>query len=122
MKEFIINRNDSGQRLDRFVLKAVPRLPQSMMYKAIRNKRIKINGKRAEISSRLCEGDTVQMYLNDEFFDSVRETEFMSVSSVLNIIYEDENIMLLDKKNGMVVHEDDDNTADTLINRVKRYL
>lgn len=122
MKEFIINRNDSGQRLDKFVLKAVPRLPQSMMYKAIRNKRIKINGKRAEISSRLCEGDTVQMYLNDEFFDSVTETEFMSVSSVLNIIYEDENIMLLDKKNGMVVHEDDDNTADTLINRVKRYL
>jgi len=122
VKEFIINRNDSGQRLDKFVLKAVPRLPQSMMYKAIRNKRIKINGKRAEISSRLCEGDTVQMYLNDEFFDSVTETEFMSVSSVLNIIYEDENIMLLDKKNGMVVHEDDDNTADTLINRVKRYL
>lgn len=122
MKEFIINRNDAGQRLDRFVLKAVPRLPQSMMYKAIRNKRIKLNGKRAEISSRLCEGDTVQMYLNDEFFDSVPETEFMSVSSALNIIYEDENIMLLDKKNGMVVHEDDDNTADTLINRVKRYL
>ncbi len=122
MKEFIINHNDSGQRLDRFVLKAVPRLPQSMMYKAIRNKRIKLNGRRAEISSRLCEGDTVQMYLNDEFFDSVPETEFMSVSSALNIIYEDDNIMLLDKKNGMVVHEDDDNTADTLINRVKRYL
>ncbi len=92
------------------------------MYKAIRNKRIKLNGRRAEISSRLCEGDTVQMYLNDEFFDSVPETEFMSVSSALNIIYEDDNIMLLDKKNGMVVHEDDDNTADTLINRVKRYL
>lgn len=122
MKEFTVNRNDAGQRLDRFVLKAVPLLPQSMMYKAIRNKRIKLNGRRAEISSRLCEGDTVQMYLNDEFFDSVPETEFMSVSSSLNIIYEDKNIMLLDKKNGMVVHEDDDNTADTLINRVKRYL
>lgn len=122
MKEFIINRNDSGQRLDKFVLKTVPRLPQSMMYKAIRNKRIKLNGKRAEISSRLCEGDTVQMYLNDEFFDSAPETEFMSVTPVLNILYEDENILLLDKKNGMVVHEDNDNTADTLINRVKRYL
>ncbi|MDE6762501.1 MAG: RluA family pseudouridine synthase [Oscillospiraceae bacterium] len=122
MKEFIINRNDAGQRLDKFVLKTVPRLPQSMMYKAIRNKRIKLNGKRAEISSRLCEGDTVQMYLNDEFFDAAAETEFMSVSSVLSIIYEDENIMLLDKKNGMVVHDDNDNTTDTLINRVKRYL
>lgn len=122
MKEFIINRNDSGQRLDKFIVKAVPRLPQSMMYKAIRNKRIKLNGKRAEISSRLCEGDAVQMYINDEFFDSAPETEFMSVTSVLNILYEDENIMLLDKKNGMVVHEDNDSTADTLINRVKRYL
>lgn len=122
MKEFIINSNDAGQRLDKFVVKAVPRLPQSMMYKAIRNKRIKLNGKRAEISSRLREGDTVQMYLNDEFFDTAPETEFMSVTSALNVLYEDENIMLLDKKNGMVVHEDNDNTADTLINRVKRYL
>ncbi|MDE5578154.1 MAG: RluA family pseudouridine synthase, partial [Oscillospiraceae bacterium] len=122
MKEFIINVNDAGQRLDKFVVKAVPRLPQSMMYKAIRNKRIKLNGKRAEISSRLREGDTVQMYLNDEFFDNAPETEFMSVTSALNVLYEDENILLLDKKNGMVVHEDNDNTADTLINRVKRYL
>lgn len=122
MKEFIINVNDAGQRLDKFVVKAVPRLPQSMMYKAIRNKRIKLNGKRAEISSRLREGDTVQLYLNDEFFDDAPETEFMSVTSALNILYEDDNILLLDKKNGMVVHEDNDNTADTLINRVKRYL
>lgn len=122
VKEFIINRNDAGQRLDKFVCKAVPRLPQSMMYKAIRNKRIKLNGKRAEISSRLCEGDSVQMYINDEFFGSEPETEFMSVSSALNILYEDENILLIEKKNGMVVHEDNDSTADTLINRVKRYL
>ncbi|MCM1024248.1 MAG: RluA family pseudouridine synthase [Prevotella sp.] len=122
MKEFIINRNDAGQRLDKFVSKAVPRLPQSMMYKGIRNKRIKLNGKRAEISSRLCEGDAVQMYINDEFFGGSAETEFMSVSSALNILYEDNNILLIDKKNGMVVHEDNDSTADTLINRVKRYL
>lgn len=122
MKEFIVNRNDAGQRLDKFVSKAVPRLPQSLMYKAIRNKRIKLNGKRAEISSRLCEGDAVQMYLNDEFFDTAEETEFLSASPVLNIVYEDDNILLIDKKCGMVVHEDDEGTADTLINRVKRYL
>lgn len=122
MKEFIINRNDAGQRLDKFVLKAVPRLPQALMYKAIRNKRIKLNGKRAEISSRLREGDAVQMYLNDEFFGSAAETEFLSVPAALNIVYEDENILLIDKRCGMVVHEDDYGTADTLINRVKRYL
>lgn len=122
MREFTINENDAGQRLDKFVGKAVPRLPQSMMYKAIRNKRIKINGKRAEISSKMQVGDIVQMYINDEFFDDSAETEFMAVSPDLDIIYEDENIMLIDKKNGMVVHEDNDNTVDTLINRIKRYL
>ena len=122
MREFTINENDSGQRLDKFVGKAVPRLPQSMMYKAIRNKRIKLNGKRAEISARLQTGDIVQMYINDEFFDDSAETEFMTVSPEINIIYEDENIILIDKKNGMVVHEDNENSVDTLINRVKRYL
>ncbi len=93
-----------------------------MMYKAIRNKRIKINGKRAEISTRLCDGDVVQMYINDEFFGTDTETEFLTAPSVLNIVYEDENIMLIDKKNGLVVHEDNENTVDTLINRIKHYL
>ena len=122
MKEFTINANDAEQRLDKFVAKAVPKLPQSMMYKAIRNKRIKINGKRGEISTRLKHGDVVQMYINDEFFDVSAENDFLSAPPVLNIVYEDENILLVDKKNGLVVHEDNENTADTLINRIKRYL
>lgn len=122
MKELIINSNDVNQRLDKFIQKSVPRLPQSMMYKAIRNKRIKINGKRAEISTRLQAGDIVQMYINDEFFDTAVETEFMSAPAVLDIVYEDENIILIDKKNGLVVHEDNENTVDTLINRLKHYL
>lgn len=122
MKEFIINSNDANQRLDKFIQKSVPRLPQSMMYKAIRNKRIKINGKRAEISTRLQVDDIVQMYINDEFFDTAVETEFMSAPAVLDIVYEDENIILIDKKNGLVVHEDNENTVDTLINRLKHYL
>lgn len=122
MREFVINSNDAGQRLDKFITKAVPSLPLSMMYKAIRNKRIKLNGKRGEISSRLAEGDIVQMYINDEFFEKISVNEFMNVPSKLVIIYEDENIILIDKKNGMVVHEDNENTADTLINRLKHYL
>ncbi len=122
MREFVISPNDAGQRLDKFVSKAVPRLPQSLMYKAIRNKRIKLNGKRADISVRLNVGDVVCMYINDEFFDVSPENEFMSVPSGLSIIYEDDNIILIDKKNGMVVHEDNENTIDTLINRLKRYL
>lgn len=122
MKEYIINKNDSGQRVDKFLQKAVPRLPQSLMYKYLRLKRIKLNTKKCEISSRLNEGDILSLYINDEFFDNKPETEFLSVPSSVTVIYEDENIILLDKKNGLVVHEDDENTTDTLINRLKHYL
>lgn len=122
MKEYIINKNDSGQRVDKFLQKAVPRLPQSLMYKYLRLKRIKLNTKKCEISTRLNDGDILSLYINDEFFDSKPETEFLSVPSSVNVIYEDENIILLDKKNGLVVHEDDENTTDTLINRLKHYL
>ncbi len=122
MKEFTINRNDSGQRVDKFLQKSVPRMPQSLMYKYIRMKRIKLNGKRCEISTRLNEGDVMQLYINDEFFDTAAETEFLTAPPVLNIVYEDENILLVDKKNGLVVHEDDEKTSDTLINRILHYL
>ena len=122
MKEFSINKNDSGQRVDKFLQKAVPLLPQSLMYKYIRMKRIKLNGKRCEISTRLSQGDIMQLYINDEFFGVSKEKEFLTAPPVLNIVYEDENIILLDKKNGLVVHEDDEKTADTLINRLLHYL
>ena len=122
MKEFTINKNDSGQRVDKFLQKAVPLLPQSLMYKYIRMKRIKLNGKRCEISTRLSQGDIMQLYINDEFFEADSQKEFLIAPPVLNIVYEDENIILLDKKNGLVVHEDDEKTADTLINRLLHYL
>ena len=122
MKEFIINQNDSGQRVDKFLQKAVKRLPQNLMYKYLRTKRIKLNGKKCEISTKLQFGDKMELYINDEFFDESIENEFMSAPANLNIVYEDENILLIDKKNGLVVHEDDEQTVDTLINRVKHYL
>lgn len=122
MKEFIINKNDSGQRVDKFIEKSVPLLPKSLMYKYIRTKRIKVGGKRCEISTRLCEGDVMQLYISDEFFEIAPEKVFLSVPADISVVYEDENILLCDKKNGLVVHEDDENTADTLINRILHYL
>ena len=123
MRSFTINQNDSGQRLDKFLTKAVPLLPQSMLYKGIRTKRIKVNGKRAEISTRLQPGDLVELYLNDEFF--VQEDQplaFCSARDELSIIYEDKHILLAEKPVGLVVHEDDEGTVDTLINRITKYL
>ncbi|MDO5125926.1 MAG: RluA family pseudouridine synthase [Ruminococcus sp.] len=124
MKQFNIKSNDAGQRMDKFLTKAVPLLPKNLMYKYLRLKRIKLNGKRCEISSRLCEGDVVQLYINDEFFDNANtiSSPFMKAPTSLNIVYEDDNIMLVDKKCGLVAHEDESGTADTLINRVLHYL
>lgn len=123
MKSFTISANDAGQRLDKFITKAVPNLPQSLLYKYIRLKRIKVNSKRAEISTRLCAGDVVDMYINDEFFAPAEDNyDFLSASKKLSIIYEDDNILLLDKKVGLLSHPDDTEYRDTLITRVKRYL
>ncbi|MCM1364079.1 MAG: RluA family pseudouridine synthase [Faecalibacterium sp.] len=123
MKSFTITKNDANQRLDKFLTKSFPNLPKALMYKYIRIKRIKVNSKRAEISTRLCVGDIVDMYINDEFFEkSETRFDFMSASKCLDIIYEDENIMLLNKKVGLLSHPDDSEYIDTLITRIKRYL
>lgn len=123
MKSFIISKNDSDQRLDKFVTKTVPNLPKALMYKYIRTKRIKVNKKKSEISARLRTGDLVEMYINDEFFvKSETKYDFSSASDKIDIIYEDENIILLDKKAGLLCHPDDKEYIDTLISRVKKYL
>ena len=123
MKSFTVGKNDAGQRLDKFISKAVPALPQSLMYKYIRKKRIKVNSCRGEISQKLLEGDVVDMYINDEFFVPVAEKyDFLSASKNLTIIYEDDNVMLLDKPVGLLSHPDETEYNDTLITRVKRCL
>lgn len=125
MKRFIINANDAGQRIDKFISKAAPSLPQSALYKGIRTKNIKLNRKRCEISTRLVEGDILELYLNDNFFgrsNSEPEYDFLKAPSDITVVYEDENILLIDKKIGLVVHEDDGASSDTLANRMKHYL
>lgn len=122
MKEFKINKNDSGQRVDKFILKTVPKLPKSLLYKYIRLKRIKVNKKRCEISQVLAENDMVEMYINDEFFDIKKNTEFLTINSSLNIIYEDENILIVNKPAGTDVHRGSENNKETLIDIIKSYL
>lgn len=123
MRRFIINANDAGQRVDKFITKAAPMLPKSALYKGIRTKNIKLNRKRCGISDRLSEGDILEIYLPDDFFPDIREEyAFMNVPGEISVIYEDGNILLMNKKCGLVVHEDDSGTADTLVNRMLRYL
>ncbi len=121
--EVTIGKNDSGQRVDKFLTKSYPNLPQSMLYKAIRKKDIKINGKRCEISTKLQQGDVISLFLKDEFLQKEeRPEDFLKAPKKLSIVYEDENLLLLDKKPGLIVHPDENYHFDSLIARVQHYL
>ena len=124
MREFTIGKNDAGQRLDRFVARNLPLLPPALLQKYIRLKRIKVNGKGSKRDARLCVGDILQLYINDEFFDKpTEENLFLSVfRPQLNLVYEDENLLLVDKRPGMVVHADETEKVNTLINHIQAYL
>ncbi len=124
MREITVKKNDAGQRLDKFLTKAVKGLPQSMMYKLIRTKKIKVNRKRAEQSYMLCEGDTVQLFIREEFFESPEKDDgaLGRIKHKLNILYEDENIILLNKRPGVLVHEDTEAAENTLLMHMKAYL
>lgn len=123
MHELKIKKNDAGQRLDKFITKTLD-LPMSLLYKSIRLKKIKVNRKRAEAGTVLLEGDTVQCFLADSFFEKNGEqgTDLFSITPHLNIVYEDENIILLDKRPGISVHEDEHSEKNTLIMHVLAYL
>lgn len=122
MREIKIGKNDAGQRVDKFLTKALG-LPQSLLYKSIRLKKIKLNRKRTEPNVILTEGDTLQCFLAEEFFiGKVEDSSLSRIKPKLSIIYEDENILLVNKRPGVSVHEDENGSTDTLITHITAYL
>ena len=124
MKEFTISKNDAGQRLDRWLAKTVPLLPGPLAQKYIRLKRVKVNGKGSKRDVRLQIGDLLQLYINDEFFQQPsEENAFLSVFQPrLDIVYEDEHLLLVNKRPGLVVHPDETERVNTLITHIQAYL
>ena len=124
MRKLIVGKNDAGQRLDKFLTKAVKGLPMSLLYKDIRTKRIKVNGARAKENQILSVGDEITLFIRDEFFESPERDDgaLSRIRPKLSIVYEDENIMLLNKRPGVLVHEDVAGGENTLILHVKAYL
>lgn len=124
MREFTVGQNDAGQRLDRWLAKTLPLLPAPLAQKYIRIKRVKLNGKGAKRDTRLVKGDLLQLYINDEFFDTpTPENAFLSVfKPQLDIVYEDENLLLVNKRPGLVVHPDEHERVNTLITHIQAYL
>lgn len=123
MVTFTVNENDSGQRVDKFITKALPDLPKSMMYRLFRKKDIKINGKRCDISAVLQAGDVVTAYVRQELSgEKKHDMTFLKVFGNIDIVYEDENILIVFKPVGLDSHSNSTSTSDTLINRIKYYL
>ena len=124
MRSITVGRNDAGQRLDKFLSKAVKGLPASLLYKYIRTKKIKVNRARTQQSYMLCEGDEIQLFIREEFFASPEtdQSALFRIRPKLNILYEDEHILLLNKRPGVLVHEDTAAAENTLIMHVKAYL
>lgn len=124
MRTLEIKKNDADQRLDKFLQKRFKTLPKSLMYKYIRKKCIKVNGKKCDIQTILKEGDVLTFYIKDEFFEASEQKnyEFLKSPKKFDIVYEDENIILIDKKPGVIVHPDKSYHFDSLVSRVQHYL
>lgn len=124
MQILTVRHNDAGQRLDKFLSKAIRGLPMSLMYKYIRTKKIKVNRARTQPNYMLAEGDEIQLFIREEFFDSPeKDTGALSrITPKLEIVYEDENLLLLNKRPGVLVHEDTAAQENTLIMHVQAYL
>ena len=125
MRELHILKNDGGQRLDKFLQKALPGLPPSLMYKSIRTKKIKVNRKRCEPNQMLKEGDTLQLFLAESIFEGetkMEREELGRIRAELTPVYEDGHILVLHKPAGLSVHEDETGGGNNLIRLIWAYL
>ncbi len=120
MKSFIATTNDNGVRLSRFCEKLCPSMPKNMLYKSFRNKRIKVNGKKQDADYKIHTDDLIELYINDEFF-TIEEKNIKEYKNQLNIVFEDYNIILVNKPQGLLCHSDNKN-EDNLIDIIISYL
>ena len=118
-----IDKNDAGQRLDRFLRKYLHRAPLSMIYRMIRRD-VKVNGRRAEQKTVLKEGDELILYMSDEQLGRLTEIKNSQPAAkrTFRIIYEDDGILIVNKPAGLLIHGDSREKKNTLVNQVIDYL
>ncbi|GHU84669.1 pseudouridine synthase [Clostridia bacterium] len=121
MKTLTIGSNDEGQRLDKFLQKTTT-LPESLMHRYIRKKRIKLNHKRCEHKVILQKDDILELFIGDEFFKQSEKPSFLRTASLPDVFYEDENILIANKPPRQLTHENEDEKINTLVNSIKLYL
>lgn len=119
MRALTINKNDAGQRLDKFLQKSLSGFPPALMHKCLRKKDIRVNNRRAEAGQILCEGDEVLLYINEEFF---AKKPFSAEKADIKAVYEDENILVIDKPPGVFCQSGNAAGKNALADRLKSYL
>lgn len=124
MREIIVGKNDKDQRLDKFLTKLMPKLPKNMLYKSLRKNCVRLNGKHIKDGAFILSlGDKLSLYFSDEFFEKPSYSDdFMKISPKLDIVYEDKNLLLVNKPQGILVHEDDLQNPENLLSHIKSYL
>jgi len=121
--EIYIEKNESNQRIDKFLRKYMQKAPLSFIYKLLRKKQVKVNGKKVDNQYVLREGDIVQLYIQEESIQEFTQTKTVkAVEKDFSIVYEDSNLLLVDKPQGLLVHSDRHEDQNTLIDQVIRYL
>jgi len=123
LREIIIKENESGQRLDRFLRKYLDKAPRSFLYRMIRKKNIELNHKRTKPETTIYKGDSIQLFLADETIEKFR-TEIKIVKSDLDldIVYEDKNIILINKDIGVLSHGDGRSSGSSIVDGMVNYL
>ncbi len=122
MKKIIIKENDVGKRLDKFLTKMYPHISKVLFIKWIRNKDIKINNKRCQFNDTLNLNDEISIFFDKYLSNEIQKNDFMNSLDKLDVIFEDANIIIVNKPIGLLCHSDDNKNNDTLINRIKKYL
>ncbi|MDY2600784.1 MAG: RluA family pseudouridine synthase [Eubacteriales bacterium] len=124
MREFIVASGDDGRRLEKWLLKAAPALSYAQACRFLRLKKVRVNGKVAKEGATLHAGDVVNAYLDDAcFLARPRENKLLAgFRPRIDVLYEDENILLIDKRPGLRVHGDEEEKVDTLITHLQAYL
>lgn len=122
IRNFNISPNDAGQRIDRFVQKVTQNFPRSLMFKSFRNGLIRLNGKKTKPHQQLQVGDEVSLRIYDEFLKKEVNWEFLEVPAHIDVVYEDEHLLLVDKPSGLLTHKDANHIQDNLLDRTLHYL
>ena len=123
MRELTIDKGTKGQRLDKFLMKYMNKAPKSFVYKMLRKKNIKLNSKKAEGNEMLSDGDKVQLFLSEDTLEKFMEAKVVEkAEQTFLVAYEDENVLVVSKPVGLLVHPDKENRTGTLNDQLLYYL